>query len=631
MSAIFALIAWIVQRHFRSAALANLLWGLVLVKMVTPPLLAIPVLEVPSVSGLSVQQDPPSSPQNSHLYVGLPEKPGRSTYSALPVIQTHDTQAPSLSSVPGSRSVIAGSIVWLVVSAILFAVSAVRIIRFHWLLKANSRVDHGLSSTLSSDVASQLSLGKYPSIVATSANIAPFVWWMTGRVVIVVSSRAIQELSENDLRLVITHEMAHIKRRDHWFRWLEWIALVVFWWNPVIWWARRQLRISEEMACDDLVLEQPVSAVHQYVNSLLNMAELLASSAIRPPVLASAINSGGSLEERLKMMMTGKSRKVPAFLRLAVVAVATCVLPLGFVYAQDIEAIERRLGGAVEDGELSLEQAQVMMDALRRSTGSPHLEAKKQRYRKFTDEIEAAVEAGRLSEEAAEEKLIAVRREMFEEHGERNAELDMEAKKQRYRKFTDEIEAAVEAGRLSEEAAEEKLIAVRREMFEERGERNAELDMEAKKQRYRKFADEIEAAVEAGRLSEEAAEEKLIAVRREMFEEHGERNAELDMEAKKQRYRKFTDEIEAAVEAGRLSEEAAEEKLIAVRREMFEERGERNAELDMEAKKQRYRKFADEIEAAVEAGRLSEEAAEEKLIAVRREMFEQDRSENDED
>ena len=254
------------------------------------------------------------------------------------------------------------------------------------------------------------------------------------------------------------------------------------------------------------------------------------------------------------------------------------------------------------------------------------MEAKKQR-----GSSDAAVEAGRLSEEAAEEKLIAVRREMFEEHGERNAELDMEAKKQRYRKFTDEIEAAVEAGRLSEEAAEEKLIAVRREMFEEHGERNAELDMEAKKQRYRKFTDEIEAAVEAGRLSEEAAEEKLIAVRREMFEERGERNAELDMEAKKQRYRKFADEIEAAVEAGRLSEEAAEEKLIAVRREMFEEHGERNAELDMEAKKQRYRKFTDEIEAAVEAGRLSEEAAEEKLIAVRREMFEQDRSENDED
>ena len=61
-----------------------------------------------------------------------------------------------------------------------------------------------------------------------------------------------------------------------------------------MWWARKQLRISEELACDDLVLELAAPKVHQYANSLLNMAELLASPEIRPPVLASALNSGGT-------------------------------------------------------------------------------------------------------------------------------------------------------------------------------------------------------------------------------------------------------------------------------------------------------------------------------------------------
>lgn len=56
VSAIIAVIAWVVQRRIRSAALANLLWAIVLVKMITPPLFSLPVIEVPSVS--QAQQQP---------------------------------------------------------------------------------------------------------------------------------------------------------------------------------------------------------------------------------------------------------------------------------------------------------------------------------------------------------------------------------------------------------------------------------------------------------------------------------------------------------------------------------------------------------------------------------------------
>jgi hypothetical protein len=53
---------------------------------------------------------------------------------------------------------------------------------------------------------------------------------------------------------------------------------------------------------------------------------------------------------------------------MAIVAVAACIFPPGVVYAQYLEAVARRLGGAVEAGELSLEQAHLMLETLRRST-----------------------------------------------------------------------------------------------------------------------------------------------------------------------------------------------------------------------------------------------------------------------
>lgn len=132
----------------------------------------------------------------------------------------------------------------------------------------------------------------------TATKFASFVWWLSGRCVIVISSRAMEERIQTDLRSIITREMAHVKRRDYWIRRLEWLSLIAFWCNPILWWARRQLRDSEEMVFHQLVLQTAKSEVNQYAHSLLNMAELLASPAIRPPASASAINSGGILEKR---------------------------------------------------------------------------------------------------------------------------------------------------------------------------------------------------------------------------------------------------------------------------------------------------------------------------------------------
>ncbi len=49
--------------------------------------------------------------------------------------------------------------------------------------------------------------------------------------------RPLDGYDNRELRWVVAHELAHVWRRDHLVRWLEWVACVVFWWNPVAWWA----------------------------------------------------------------------------------------------------------------------------------------------------------------------------------------------------------------------------------------------------------------------------------------------------------------------------------------------------------------------------------------------------------
>ena len=92
---------------------------------------------------------------------------------------------------------------------------------------------------------------------------------------------------------------------------------------------------------------------------------------------------------------------------------------------------------------------------------------------------------------------------------------------------------------------------------------------DARVNRFKAYATEISKAVEAGDLSEEEAEKKLLAMRKRLAQLPAEKPAERDMDARVERYKAYVERIKKAVEAGDLSEEEAEEKLIEMRQRMF--------------------------------------------------------------
>jgi polyhydroxyalkanoate synthesis regulator phasin len=273
------------------------------------------------------------------------------------------------------------------------------------------------------------------------------------------------------------------------------------------------------------------------------------------------------------------------------------------------------------------------------------MELRKRRYMAGAEEIEMAVEAGKMSKGDAERKLIEMRKKMFPSRSKGDAKSDraeggdMEVRKRRYMAGADEIEMAVEAGKMSKEDAEKTLIEMRKEMFPARGKGNAKTDrveggdMELRKRRYMAGAEEIEMAVEAGKMSKGDAERKLIEMRKKMFPARGKVDAKTDrveggdMELRKRRYMAGAEEIEMAVEAGKMSKGDAERKLIEMRKKMFPSRSKGDAKSDrakggdMEVRERRYNAAAKEIEASVESGVLSEKDAKEKLGEMRKKMF----------
>jgi beta-lactamase regulating signal transducer with metallopeptidase domain len=451
ISTLLAGIAWAVQLRVRSASLVNQLWVIVLIKLVTPPMYLIPAIELPSFS--CTGGDPISVSETELPRVLMPADGKISTANAVRPSITQSGPASEPTAIDSMRSYpMNGALsAWIGVSALLFVISTVRIRRFNRLLKANTRLAPKYISEISRNVAERIGIHGVPRVVLSGAQIAPFVWWLGGQPRITISEQAIDALSRHDLRLVIAHEMAHIKRRDHWVRWLEWFAVNSFWWNPVMWWARLQLRISEEIACDNLVIESTEPDRRRYANALLNMADLMTSPGIRQPAMVTAMNSGGDLERRLMMIIAEKTWQAPAALRLVIAGLAFCMLPLGLVYAQDTEAVERRLANAVGAGELTLDQAKLMMDALRKAAdsgsgkgdGAGDTAQPKIKLAEIERKIKAAVESGKLSGAEAKKQLAAIRREMFGPTDDRAAEdRDPAPLKSKYAAIERKIKAA---------------------------------------------------------------------------------------------------------------------------------------------------------------------------------------------
>lgn len=563
-SAILALVAGAVHATGARPRLAHLLWLLVLVKMVVPPLVALPVgwgARTPAVAELP-RHDPASfegeAPFASPTTVDKPPTAPGSV--ALARLREH------------WKAALVG--LWLVGSAVALAGSLTRIVRFERMLGVATRPGPPALQRLAVELARELGLASTPVVLVTDAALCPMVWWIGGRVRVILPASLLEPCHDVPLRWTLAHELAHVRRCDHWVRLLEWGVSVACWWNPIAWWARRPLRTAEELCCDALVVSRLGPDRKTYASSLLTAVELLATPAIRPPTVASAIDSGGSLERRLTMIMSDRLLTGARWRVAAILLGATCFLPLGVAFAQDpnYEAVGRRLIAAVEAGELSAAQAEAMMAALARTqfaerlaaargaTGEPGRLGPDERRAKLhaiEQDIWAAVKAGKLSLEQAHEKVAAVKRELLGTDGgdERLAKL---------RAIQQDLAAAVKAGQLTEEQAHEKLAAVKRDLLgNDGGHAN---DQRAAK--FRAIEQEIWAAVKAGKLTEEEAHAKLAAVKRELAGKDG-GDAQDERAAK---LRAIEQEIWAAVKAGKLSEEQAHEKLAAIKRELAGER-----------------------------------------------------------
>lgn len=245
--------------------------------------------------------------------------------------------------------------------AIGFSVLMLRLSAARWLLWNSERrgkviwsstrtatVTHDPIVTELEAVCLQLKISRPVTLLLHPDKMIPVVWGILRcRLLLPVSAR---QWSDEQLRSVLLHELAHVKRLDTAAQLLTQIACALHWFNPLVWFAAWRLDVERERACDDLVLASGVRP-SAYAGHLLEVVTGL-SPARWAQSCGLAMARKSSLEGRLAAVLGKDLNRRDVSVALAGLALAIAVgiaVPIAMLRAVD-RSVEAATNESIDDG-----------------------------------------------------------------------------------------------------------------------------------------------------------------------------------------------------------------------------------------------------------------------------------------
>jgi Zn-dependent protease with chaperone function len=176
---------------------------------------------------------------------------------------------------------------------------------------------------MSQEVRADLNYSKQPDVRVSAKAQSPMAFQLH-RPVIVLPIRMVETLTPDELRPVMAHEMAHLKRQDPLVNTLQILLFGIWWFHPVYWWLSRALRTVREECCDDAVLTHAAEPKDRYCQVLLDAARSCQVATAGRVVLGFG-ESRSTMKDRIVRIMDPRVHKRA---RLGVLAAGVLILAI---------------------------------------------------------------------------------------------------------------------------------------------------------------------------------------------------------------------------------------------------------------------------------------------------------------
>lgn len=165
-----------------------------------------------------------------------------------------------------------------------------------------------------------MNLRHVPTVVFVNERISPLIW-CGRRPRLVLPYHLWKQLDKRGRAAVVCHELAHLRRRDHWVTWIELLVKLAYWWNPLVWLIGRRLQSEADASCDAWVTWLLPEGRRAYAEALLRTREHVSEDGRTAPVatMGALSHRGKQLSRRLRMILTQSDRPRSSMLGTALV------------------------------------------------------------------------------------------------------------------------------------------------------------------------------------------------------------------------------------------------------------------------------------------------------------------------
>jgi beta-lactamase regulating signal transducer with metallopeptidase domain len=226
---------------------------------------------------------------------------------------------------------------WMAGVAIRLAWLAAQLARVRWLIGRSRPEPDRRRVRLAAALAASFGIGRRVRLLRSERVSMPLTWGAARPVVVLPDG--LESWPVDRLRVVLLHELAHIRRWDYVTSLLAELACAVYWPVPLVWLARRRIHVEQEQACDDLVLQSGTESI-EYAEHLLAIARAFSGNHWEFGAAITMARETG-LKHRIRLILEKQTDRGPLLCGTGLVALtllAAVAIPVAALRAEDESA-----------------------------------------------------------------------------------------------------------------------------------------------------------------------------------------------------------------------------------------------------------------------------------------------------
>lgn len=229
-------------------------------------------------------------------------------------------------------------ILWLLGILAMLALTAKSWIHFHILKKSALPLQNPALHRLYQDCLEEINITKDIPIYSCAFLKTPIIAGFF-KPCIYLPIHVVSGNTANDIKYMLLHELFHYKYKDALANYMMNTAVILYWFNPFVWYALKEMGNDREVACDTSVLKiLEEDAYKDYGNTLINFAQKI--SLISFPFTMGISGSMAQMKKRIINIAAYRPASLKKNIYSAAAFIMVSIVLLGFVPILTLQAAD---------------------------------------------------------------------------------------------------------------------------------------------------------------------------------------------------------------------------------------------------------------------------------------------------